>query len=60
MPEGCHNACCIAEYSYHGEESEVLMPPYSCIEVVGKTENLITAKVMDNRACDNSVPTIVA
>eukprot|EP01084_Bolivina_argentea_P043293 79775_1 len=60
VPKDCYNACCIAEYSYHGEESEVLMPPYSSIQIVSKNNGYITANVLDNKQCSELLPAIVA
>jgi len=48
IPEGCPNACDISQYSAY-DEGEVLLPPYTLVKILSKTNSKIVVSVLDNQ-----------
>ena len=48
IPKDCPNAASIKHLSKYPFEEEVLMPPYTAVRVVSKSEKLLIVDVLDN------------
>jgi len=48
IPKGCLNACKIQHLSQFGAEGEVLLPPYTLVKCVSKSDDVIRFDVLDN------------